>query len=110
MTDLETRQAVWTYVLGGVDVYELEQLLEDAEWSDSRDEGTIAPLVLRLIAEHQHGDFGEEALKDRLEGVTATYLLRETPNTADSTSPVTHLGGLDQRSVATGTRRVVEYA
>ena len=99
----------------------VQQLSKGNEESTARMQSALNECWNLALGIFEPGDFettlaesgifaGEEALKDRLEGVTATYLLRATPNTADSTSPVTHLGGLDQRSVATGTRRVVEYA
>ncbi len=80
MDDLEVRQQVARFVGGEISADELEGWLEPAAWElDSEPGRTHAAHVLRLVAEHQNGDWTDDDLRAKLATMNRLYWFVQAP-------------------------------
>jgi anti-sigma factor RsiW len=109
MSDIEIRELVARYLESNdIAPQELADRLENESWELTAEPvATLAATVLRLLAEHDNGDWTESELKERLGGVTRNYWLDHAPKTV-LTGAASTVTLQDQRPAAAGRWRVAE--
>lgn len=108
MSDVEIREQIARYIEGNIIAQELEDRLENETWGlESEPARTLAATVLRLLAEHGHGDWTDTELREQLGAISRFYWFDQAPKTAWSGSEAAVIRQ-DQQSEAAGRWRVAE--
>jgi hypothetical protein len=87
--DLELRQRLARYAAGRADLATFEDWLTTETWDAAEDASPTERLAfdaLRLISEHQNGDWTESELRGKLGAVGRTYWFEQAPKATAYTS------------------------
>lgn len=113
MSGLEIRERLAGYVAGDIDGVSLEEWLEEVVWDDA-----LLPIdrqlvydALRLLSEHNNGDWSEEEVRRKLGAASRTYWLQQATKVVwGGTSAAVVMQPDHQLSAAAGKSPVAESA